>query len=76
LAQNFEKEGKTKISPNEIEEKISKSNEWNKEKYVAIAHNCHSFVKFCYDVIEPDWTTISKTLVDVPQSRLFHSCKN
>ncbi len=42
--ENFEIEGETDINPDELDEKIIQSNEWLKEKYDMIAHNCHSFV--------------------------------
>lgn len=70
---NFEIEGETKVNPDELEKKIIKSNEWTKDKYDAITHNCHSFVKFCCDIIEPDPTIMSVTIVNVPQCRLFRA---
>ena len=69
--ENFEIEGETVVSPDELDEKIIKSNEWLKEKYDEIAHNCHSFIKFCCDIIEPDPSIMSVTLVNVPQDRIF-----
>ena len=69
--ENFEIEGETEVSPDELDEKIIKSNEWLKEKYDEIAHNCHSFIKFCCDIIEPDPSIMSVTLVNVPQDRIF-----
>ena len=46
---NFEIEGVTKVSPDELEEKIIQKNEWIKDKYDKITHNCHRFIKFCCD---------------------------
>lgn len=70
---NFEIEGVTKVSPDELEEKIIQKNEWVKDKYDEITHNCHSFIKFCCDIIEPDSTIMSVVLVPVPQHRLFRA---
>ena len=70
---NFEIIGETKVTPDELEEKIIKSNEWIKDNYDAITHNCHSFVKFCCDIIEPDPTIMSIKIVNVPQCRLFRA---
>ena len=68
---NFDIIGETKINPDELEEKIIKSNEWIKDKYDANTHNSHNFVKFCCDILEPDKTRISVVLVNTPQYRLF-----
>ena len=69
--ENFEIEGETKVNPDELEEKIIKSNEWIKDKYDANTHNCHNFVKFCCDIIEPDPTIMSVSIVKIPHCRLF-----
>ena len=39
-----ETNGSTKVTPDELEEKIIKDNEWIKDKYDKITHNSHSFV--------------------------------
>lgn len=70
---NFEIKGTTKVTPDELDKKIIKSNEWIKDKYDEITHNCHSFVKFCCDIIEPDCTIMSVVLVNTPQCRLFRA---
>ena len=68
---NFDIIGETKINPDELEEKIIKSNEWIKDKYDANTHNSHNFVKFCCDIIEPDPTIMSVSIVKIPHCRLF-----
>ena len=70
---NFEITGETEVSPDKLDEKIIKSNEWLKDKYDIITHNCHSFVKFCCDIIEPDPSIMSIVLINTPQCRLFRA---
>ena len=70
---NFGIEGVTKVTPDELEEKIIQTNEWVKDKYDKIIHNCHTFVKFCCDIIEPDPSIMSVVLIPAPQDRLFRA---
>lgn len=59
---NFEIEGVSNVSPDELEHEIIKSKNWGPGTYDPIEHNCHNFVKFCCDIIEPD-STIMKVEV-------------
>ena len=38
---NFEIEGETKVSPDELEAKINENKEWIADNYDEITHNCH-----------------------------------
>lgn len=40
--------GKTYVSPDELEKYIKNSHEWN-ENYNILNHNCHHFVKWCLE---------------------------
>lgn len=62
---NFEIEGISKVSPDELESQIKKSNQWGPGTYNMSNHNCHDFVKFCCDIIEPDKTIMSVEVAPV-----------
>ena len=66
---NFEIEGVSKVSPDELEQEIIKSKEWGPGTFDSITHNCHNFVKFCCDIIEPDITIMK---VDVAPMAPFY----
>ena len=40
-------QGQTKVTPDELENAIIKSGEWNAGHYNAFGRNCHDFVHFC-----------------------------
>ena len=42
---NFEIEGETKVSPDELEAKINENKEWIADNYDEITHNCHSNIR-------------------------------
>lgn len=41
--------GTTKVTPDDLENKIKQNGGWNKGSYNLLNHNCHHFVKWCLD---------------------------
>lgn len=62
---NFEIEGISKVSPDELESQIKKSNQWGPGTFNKFEHNCHDFVKFCCDIIEPNKLIMSVKVAPV-----------
>ena len=53
-------QGKTRVSPDELERAIIKSGKWHAGHYKALGHNCHDFVQFCLREIGCSESMINK----------------
>ena len=54
-------QGTTRVTPDELENAIIKSGEWNPGHYKVFDHNCHDFVQFCLREIGCPESMIKKT---------------